>query len=47
MGNCYSADHFAEDHIQIYKTYNIKEPQQTYRLGTVSKRLISQNRKTK
>ena len=40
MGNCYSADHFAEDHIHTDITCNIEEPKQEYRLGTVSNRLL-------
>ena len=40
MGNCYSVDHIAEDHIYTDITYNIEEPQQKYRLGMVSKRLL-------
>ena len=40
MGNCYSIDHNAEDHIHTDITYNIEEPQQKYRLGTVSNRLL-------
>ena len=42
MGNCYSADHIAEDHINADITYNIEEPQQKYmyRLGTASYRLL-------
>ena len=42
MGNCYSADHIAEDHIHTDITCNIEEPQQKYmyRLGTVSNRLV-------
>ena len=40
MGNCYSADHIAEDTIHTDITYNIEEPQETYRLGTVSNRLL-------
>ena len=40
MGNCYSADHTAEDHIHTDITCNIEETQQRYRLGTVSKRLL-------
>ena len=32
MGNCYSADHIAEDHIHTDITCNIEEPQQKYRL---------------
>ena len=40
MGNCYSADHIAEDHKQTDLTYNIVDPQQKYCLGTVSTRLL-------
>ena len=36
MGTCYSADHIAEDHIHTDMTYNIEEPKQKFRLGTVS-----------
>ena len=39
MGNYYSTDHFAEDHIHTDITCNIEEPQQKYRLRTVSNRL--------
>ena len=39
MGNCYSADDIAEDHIHTDITCNIEEPQQKYRLGTVRNRL--------
>ena len=39
MGNCYSADHTAEDHIHTDITRTIEEPQQKYSLGTVSNRL--------
>ena len=35
MGECYSADHIHKD-----ITCNIEEPQQKYRLGTVSNRLL-------
>ena len=35
MGNCYSADHIAEDHIQTDITCNIEEPQQKYHLPTL------------
>ena len=38
MGNSYSADHIAKDHIHTYITCNIEEPLQKYRLGTVSYR---------
>ena len=40
MGNCYSIDHIAEDHIHTDITCNIEEPQQKYRIGTVSNRLL-------
>ena len=40
MGNCYSIDHIAGDHIPTDITCNIEEPQQKYRLGTVSNRLL-------
>ena len=33
MGNCYSIDHIADDHIHTGITYNIKESQQKYSLG--------------
>ena len=36
MGNCNSIDHIAEDHRHTDVTCNIEEPQQKYRLGTVS-----------
>ena len=36
MGNYRSGAHIAEDHIDPHKTCNIEEPQQKYRLGTVS-----------
>ena len=39
MDSCHSGDHIAED-IDI-TTYNIKEPQQKYRLGMVSNRLLA------
>ena len=39
VGNCYSNDHIAEDHIHTYITCNREEPLQKYRLGTVSNRL--------
>ena len=32
MGNCYSLDHIAEDHIHTDITCDIKEPHQKYRL---------------
>ena len=44
MGNCYSGDHIAKDHIHNVHTdiptCNIEEPEQKYRLGTVSDRLL-------
>ena len=40
MGNCYSTDYIAEDHIHMGITCNIEEPQQKYRLGMVSNRLF-------
>ena len=40
MGNAYSADHIAKDHIHTDITCNTREPQQKYRLGTVSNRLL-------
>ena len=41
MGNCNSGDHIAVDHIHTDITIcNIEEPQQKYRLGTVSNRLL-------
>ena len=37
MGSCYSGDQIAEDHIHTdIATCDIEEPQQKYRLGTVS-----------
>ena len=39
MGNYYSTDHIAENHIHTDITYNTEESQQKYRLGTVSNRL--------
>ena len=39
MGNCYSVDHTAEDHIHIDITCNTEELQQKY-LETVSNRLL-------
>ena len=39
MGNCYSIDHITQDHIHTDITCNIEEPQQKYRLVTVSNRL--------
>ena len=49
MGNSYSIDHFAKDHIHTDITCNIEEPQQKYSRGTVSNRdefihaLLNQN----
>ena len=41
MGICYSGDHIAEDHISTNITKcNTQEPQQNYRLGKVSNRLL-------
>ena len=40
MGNCNSIDHIAEDHIHTDISCNIDEPQQKYRIGTVSSRLL-------
>ena len=40
MSYCYSADHIAEDHIHTDTTCNIEKPQQRYRLGTASNRLL-------
>ena len=41
MGSCYSGDHIAQDNIHTdITTYNIGEPQQKYRLGTVSNKLL-------
>ena len=40
MGNCDSVDHVAEDHIHTDITCNIEEPQQKYRLDTVSKSFL-------
>ena len=36
MGNCYSVDHIAKLHINTDVTCSIEEPQQKYRLVTVS-----------
>ena len=42
MVNCYSGDQIAGDHAHTDITIcNIEEPQQKYRLGTVSNRLLS------
>ena len=40
MGNFYSVDHIAEDHNHTDITCNTEEPQQKYRLGTVSNILL-------
>ena len=40
MSNRYSADHIAEDHIYTDVPCNIEEPQQKYRFGSVSNRLL-------
>ena len=40
MGNGYSADHIAKDHIHTDITCNTEESQQKYRFGTVSNRLL-------
>ena len=40
MGNCYSADHIAEDHIQTDRSCNVEESQQKYCLGTVHNKLL-------
>ena len=40
MGNRYSTDHIAEDYTHTDITSNIEEPQQKYRLGTVSNRFF-------
>ena len=45
MSSCYSGDHIAKDHIHTdITTCNIEEPQQKYRLGTVSNRLLEVGR---
>ena len=41
MGNSYSADHIAKDHIHTDITCDIEEPQQKYRFGTVSNRFLN------
>ena len=41
MGKCYSTDHFAKDNIHTDITFDIKELQQKYRLGTASNRIQS------
>ena len=40
MGNCYSADHIAEDQIHADIPCNLEEPQQKYRPETASNRLL-------
>ena len=41
MSSCYLGDHIGGDHIHTDITaYDIKEPQQKYRLGTASNRLL-------
>ena len=40
MHKCYLVDHTAEDHIHTDITCNIEEPQQKYRLGSVSNRKL-------
>ena len=40
MGNCHSGDHIAEDRIHTDITCDTEEPQQKYRLGTVSNRSL-------
>ena len=40
MGNCYSVDHIAEDHIHTDITCKTEEPEQKYRLGTAINRLL-------
>ena len=40
MGNCYSTDNIAEYHIQADIACNKEEQQRTYRLGTVSNKLL-------
>ena len=44
MGIYYSADHTAEDHIHTDIICNTEEPQQKYRLGTFSNRLLEGGR---
>ena len=41
IGNFYSIDHIAEDHTHTNITCSIEEPQQKYRIGTVSNRLLA------
>ena len=40
MGKCNSTDHIAEDNIHTDRTCNTEEPQQKYRLGIVSNKLL-------
>ena len=40
MGNFYSIDHIADDHMYTGIRCNTEEPQLKYRLGTVSNRLL-------
>ena len=40
MGKCYLINHIAEDHIHTDIICNTEEPQQKFRLGTVSNRLL-------
>ena len=40
MGNRYPANHIAKDHLHTDITCNAGEPQQKYRLGMVSNRLL-------
>ena len=40
MGNSYSTDHKAEDHMHTDITCKIEEPQQKYRLGKVNNILL-------
>ena len=40
MGNCYSVDYIAGDHTHTDITCNTEEPQQKYRLGMVSNKLL-------
>ena len=40
MGNFFSADRIGEHHLHIDTTCNTEEPQQKYRLGKVSNRLL-------
>ena len=42
MDSCYSGDHIAKGHIQTGTTCNIEEPQQKYRLETVSNRFLEE-----